>query len=301
VLRAAAGVNHPALPAIYYLGEANGTSYVALEHVEGITLQQRIAAGPVPLQEALRIGAQVAGGLGAAHARGLVHGSVRPDNIVVQQDGCAKILGLGLPEHRRALPSWIAYLSPEQTARAEPAAVSDVWSLGTLLYELACGSNPFKSATPGETKTRIQAAQIPEMPSQVPASLQSIIRRALSRDPKARYFSAAQMVGEIQAVAPDNGTLNGMWRAKIIYRWDGWAAGMLKDEVTEDLTFDLDGEVVCGTVTFRGTKCGFMDGKLNGNRLAFTTESRRFSNRGERVVTLATTAKSPEMRSSSGF
>jgi len=285
---AAAALNHPNILTVYDLKDAGGKTFIVSEYVDGITLRQRLATvGRMAIGELLRIAVQVADGVGAAHQKAIVHRDLKPENILIRrQDECVKIVDFGLSKSP-VLPEnvispvrtdsgfvlgTLLYMSPEQMSGAQVTPASDVWSLGVILYELACGRHPFISPTPSETAAHITRAEIPEMPLNVPPALQRIIRRALAREPDARYPSALPMAAELGAIVAADWDLSGDWKAEVTYDWrgsDGFA-----EKCTEVFRFQLDGNELYGTASFLGTKKILIDGKLNGTRLSFITKQR---------------------------
>ena len=168
-----ASLNHPNIAAIYGLEEADGVRALVLELVEGPTLAERIAAGPVPLEEAIRIGIQMAQGLEAAHEKAIVHRDLKPANVKLTKDGDVKILDFGLAKaletessaveatnsptltraatHAGVLLGTAAYMSPEQ-AKGKPAdRRADVWAFGVVLYEMLTARRAFSGEDVSET------------------------------------------------------------------------------------------------------------------------------------------------------
>jgi eukaryotic-like serine/threonine-protein kinase len=204
-----ASLTHPNIASIYGLEESNGFMALAMELVEGPTLADRIAAGPIPLDETLMIARQIAAALEAAHERGIIHRDIKPANIKVDHDDAVKVLDFGLakvfvdetPEadlsHSPTLIKGTqagmilgtaAYMSPEQAKGKVVDKRSDVWSFGCVLFEMLTGKQSFS----GETLTDILAAVVRAEPdwSLLPASIPEVIRHLLSRcltkDPKQR-------------------------------------------------------------------------------------------------------------------
>ena len=150
--RAAAALNHPNIAVIHAIEESDGEPFLVLEHVAGTSLRERIARGPLPLDEALRFARQVAAGLQAAHDRDIVHRDIKSSNLMVTPGGTVKILDFGLARigagmdltESRTTTGTAATMSPEQV-RGEPAdARSDIWSFGVVLYEMLTGKTPFR-------------------------------------------------------------------------------------------------------------------------------------------------------------
>jgi eukaryotic-like serine/threonine-protein kinase len=204
--RAVAALNHPNIVAVYDVGE----SYIVWELVEGTTLKQ---AGQLPLRRALEITAQVADGLGTAHASGIVHRDIKPENIMVARDGVAKILDFGIAK-RTGLPSGAplqtqagfvigtaAYMSPEQV-RGEPVDPrTDIFSLGLVLYEMLSGRRAFCGETPLETMNAIVREDPPELPASVPAPVRLLIHSCLEKDRERRFTSARDLAVVLRALS----------------------------------------------------------------------------------------------------
>jgi Tol biopolymer transport system component len=205
--RAASALNHPNIVAVYDIGRDNGTYWIASELVRGDTLRRVIEAGPMPAPKVIGIATQLAAGLAAAHAAGLVHRDLKPDNIMVMRDGQVKILDFGLAKQRRtAQDSTTAaltdegvvlgtagYMSPEQV-RGEPADHrADLFSFGVVLYEMLCGKRAFAGASSVEVMNAILKDDPPDLPASVPPALGRIVRRCLEKEPARRFQSAADL------------------------------------------------------------------------------------------------------------
>jgi len=205
-----AALNHPRIAAIHGVEEANGVRALVLELVPGETLAERIAAGPIPADEALAIARQIADALEAAHARGIVHRDLKPANVKITPDGGVKVLDFGLAKalsvdggsadvtHSPTLTAQAtqagvvigtaAYMSPEQARGKAVDKRSDVWSFGAVLYEMLTGRRCFE----GETVSDVLAAvlrQEPDwsrLPPETPRGVPLLLRRCLERDPRQR-------------------------------------------------------------------------------------------------------------------
>jgi eukaryotic-like serine/threonine-protein kinase len=206
--KAAGALNHPNTITVYDFGREGNRLYIALELLEGVELRERLQHGPLPLDEALDIAAQVASGLAAAHARGVVHRDVKPANIMVLPGGLAKIMDFGIArvqasELRTATGTMLGsprYMSPEQVGGHPVDHRSDIFSLGSVLYEMVTGRPPFEGANLGVLLGAIQhGATVP--PTQVqpglPASVELVIVRALQKNPEVRYQDAAEMARDL--------------------------------------------------------------------------------------------------------
>ena len=147
--QAAAALDHPNICAVFEIGEAEGSTYIAMPHVKGQSLKERIAAGPIPMEEALAIAGQVAEGLKEAHERGIIHRDIKPANIMLTEKGQAKIMDFGLAKleagvdltRTMAVVGTVAYMSPEQARGEEVDLRTDVWSFGATLYEMLTGKS----------------------------------------------------------------------------------------------------------------------------------------------------------------
>src|SRR5262245_32449984 len=225
--RAGAAVVHPSVAAVYEIGEADGIIFVAMEFVEGETLQERIAGRPLPLPGALGIATEMADGLAAAHQAHLIHRDLKPANVVIRPDGHVKILDFGLakfsqeersgsseasqPESFPAEPTregrllgTPAYMSPEQV-RGEPLdGRSDLFSFGSTLYEMLTGQTPFRRASPAETLTAIlrdEPTPASRLHPGLPPRLEEILGRCLAKDPEHRYPGASELAADLRALA----------------------------------------------------------------------------------------------------
>src|SRR5919198_539587 len=216
----AAGLSHPNIVSIYDRGEAEGTYYIAMEYLEGRTLKELIVTkGPTPIPVAIDYTRQMLGALGFAHKNGIVHRDIKPHNVVVGPDGRLKVTDFGIARsgasqmtEAGSIIGTAQYLSPEQARGAPVDQRSDIYSVGIVLYEMLTGSVPFTGDTPLEIAMKHLSA-VPEPPSEkrheVPHELDSIVLRALAKDPADRYQSAEEMDADLarasrgRAVAPE--------------------------------------------------------------------------------------------------
>src|SRR5213083_2873714 len=172
--RAVVGLNHPNILTVYEIGEDRSTHYIASELIEGETLRQRLMRGRMELREAVDVAIQVASALAAAHETGIVHRDIKPENIMLRPDGYVKVLDFGIAKlAEREAPATmpkdealllvetnlgsilgtIPYMSPEQACGAPVDKVTDIWSLGVVLYEMVTGHEPFSGDTPRDVMT----------------------------------------------------------------------------------------------------------------------------------------------------
>jgi serine/threonine-protein kinase len=223
--RAATAVKHPGIVEIYDFGyAADGSAYIVMEFLQGESLASRLQRrGPLPEARAAALGRQVAGGLGAAHAKGIVHRDLKPDNIFIVPDADVaegerpKILDFGiakLASEQSAGQSMTrtgmvmgtpAYMAPEQCKGAgQVDARSDLYALGCILFEMVCGRPPFVAEGAGEVMALhiFSPPPSPRMFAPVSAALEQIIVRVLAKDPDQRFRSAEEMAAALQAVQP---------------------------------------------------------------------------------------------------
>jgi predicted Ser/Thr protein kinase len=220
--RAAAAVNHPALAQVYDVDEVDGGLFIAMELVEGKTVEALIHARELDLGGALEIGLQVAGGLQKAHESGIVHRDIKPSNVMVTPDGHAKILDFGLAKLMDApsgapqavsqldtlartrvgmVMGTMGYMSPEQARGLPVDRRSDIFSFGVLLYEMATGHRPFSGATPLDTLHAIafeDTKPLTELRANTPPHLQSVVARCLRKRPEDRYSECREVIADLK-------------------------------------------------------------------------------------------------------
>ncbi|MHB8412311.1 MAG: protein kinase domain-containing protein [Candidatus Acidiferrales bacterium] len=204
-------LNHPSIATVFDFDTQNDVDFLVMELIPGVTLNQKLAAGPLPEKEIFRLGSQLAEGLTAAHAQGIVHRDLKPGNLRVLPDGRLKILDFGLAKllrhsddlgatssltETKSMAGTLPYMSPEQL-RGEPAdSRSDIYAAGVVLYEMATGQRPFPE-THGPRLIDSILHQTPPRPSElsrnVSPSLETIILKALDKDPERRYQSAREL------------------------------------------------------------------------------------------------------------
>lgn len=206
--QAASALDHPNVATIYQVGETqDGQRFIAMARYEGETLRERLSRGPLSPRDAFDIAAQVASGLAAAHAAGLVHRDVKPENIFITKPGLVKLLDFGIatlagsPREGPTTRGTILYMSPEH-ARREPADErSDVWSLGVVLYEMLAGETPFKGGNAADVLARIAdpaPVALPPSIRRLPAVAIAPIVRALDKNRQKRFADASGMSAELQ-------------------------------------------------------------------------------------------------------
>ncbi len=222
--RAASALNHPSIISIYDVGRFDAISYIVMEFVEGRTLRSLLETGPVLLRKALDIAHQVADGLAKAHSAGIVHRDIKPENIMVTRDGHVKVLDFGLaklvpptpgtsssPTLTAAAPATdpgmvlgtVAYMSPEQARGAATDYRSDIFSFGSVLYEMLTGKQPFRRASSAQTMNAIiedDPLPIAELNPKVPLPLRWIVERCLAKEPDDRYASTRDLARDLASV-----------------------------------------------------------------------------------------------------
>jgi serine/threonine protein kinase/tetratricopeptide (TPR) repeat protein len=210
--QAASLLDHPNICTLYEIGETDdGRLYFAMAFCEGESLKSRLRRGPLPPRTAVQIAAQVADGLSAAHARGIVHRDIKPANLMVQGDR-VKIVDFGLARRSEQTRltregrtvGTMAYMAPERLRGEEGDTVSDLWSLGVVLYESLTARLPFDE--PGQTELMNAIVEKPPRPlipfsGEIPPKLARVLERALEKSPASRYPSAREMRADLLAAA----------------------------------------------------------------------------------------------------
>ncbi len=221
--RAASQLNHPNIVAIYEIGKSEGLDFIAEEFVDGMTIRQQLAAGPMPLGFILDAGAQVAAALAAAHKIGIIHRDIKPENLMTRTDGLVKILDFGLArfvEHMAEMNSLLVagqsltvpglvlgtvrYMSPEQARGLPLDQRSDIFSLGVVLFEMATATPPFSGPTAADTLTSILTDDPPPIAQyapNLPAEFERVLLRCMEKDRETRYASAEDLRSELDTLA----------------------------------------------------------------------------------------------------
>ncbi|MDQ1372903.1 MAG: eukaryotic-like serine/threonine-protein kinase [Actinomycetota bacterium] len=214
--RSAAGLSHPNVVAVFDTGEDDGVAFIVMERLPGQTLAQLMAEGPVDLEWLRRVAGDVLGALGAAHAAGIVHRDIKPGNVLIAENGCAKVADFGIAKSLEAagpdltgtnlLVGTPAYMAPERVV-GEPATVqADLYSLGVVLYEAASGRKPFTGATPVALAYAIRHGEVEPLRNlrpEVDPTMAAVVAQAMSADPAARFASAAAMATALGVGAGD--------------------------------------------------------------------------------------------------
>src|SRR5215470_484911 len=216
--RLLASLNHPNIAAIYDLKESDGIRCLVLEYIEGETLAARLKRGPLPMNEALNIGRDVAGALEAAHEQGIVHRDVKSGNVMITTKGVVKVLDFGIakilepsssPELHNTLSTGVvlgtpAYMSPEQARGGTVDKRTDIWAFGCVLYEALTGRPVFAGETVSDTIAMILGREPlwDALPEETPPGLRRLLRRCLEKDPKRRFHDIADARIELDDALP---------------------------------------------------------------------------------------------------
>src|SRR5580700_11085740 len=221
--RAAAALNHPNILAIYDVGFEGTVPYIVSELLQGRNLRQRLCEGAIPMRDAADYALQMAQGLTAAHERLIVHRDLKPENLFLTNDGRVKILDFGVAKLTRpeehdgsgdaptvqvateagVVMGTAGYMSPEQV-RGKPADHrSDIFSFGTILYEMISGKRAFHGETAADTMSAILKEETPELSEtarNVPPGLERIVRHCLEKHPAQRFQSAGDLAFDLEAM-----------------------------------------------------------------------------------------------------
>jgi Tol biopolymer transport system component/predicted Ser/Thr protein kinase len=223
--RLLSALNHPSIVAIYDIGTQDGTPYLVSEFIEGLSLRQRLDAGPLSNRRAADYALQIARAMAAAHDRGVVHRDIKPENILIMQDGRVKLLDFGLAKEKDASMSvaidaptrtaavqtqpgvvmgTVGYMSPEQVRGAQADYRTDIFSFGAVLYEMVSGRRAFQRDSAVETMNAILKEDPPdftESPAGTSPGMERIIRRCLEKAPEQRFQSASDLAFAIEALS----------------------------------------------------------------------------------------------------
>jgi eukaryotic-like serine/threonine-protein kinase len=223
--KAASALNHPNIAHIYEIGEADGTRFIAMELVEGQSLQEKISGRSLTGSEVVQIGCQVADALEHAHAARIIHRDIKSSNIMFTTRGQVKVLDFGLAKiqpHETTTPTdvetqlktgpevvmgTLPYMSPEQTLGQRLDHRSDIFSVGVVLYQLITGRLPFSGKTAAETANLITTAQpepVARFNHDVSVELERIIRKCLEKEPQRRYQTAADLAADLENLKRDS-------------------------------------------------------------------------------------------------
>src|SRR4051812_48961238 len=235
--KAVAALNHPNILAVFDIGEHDKTPYIVSELLEGETLRSKLNNGALPVRRAVDCALQVVQGLAAAHEKGIIHRDIKPENIFISKDGRAKILDFGLAKQNPmqafaaeaaatltggpqttpgVMLGTVGYMSPEQVRGEALDHRSDIFSFGTVLYEMLSGERPFRRDTSAETMTAILKEDPPELTSTphrpISPGIDRIVRRCLEKDPGQRFQSAKDLAFALEAMSGSTSVLTAAGR-----------------------------------------------------------------------------------------
>ncbi len=218
--RAASALNHPHICTIHDVGEADGQSFIVMEHVDGKPLSELIPSDGLAAESVIRYGTQITDALAHAHEHGIVHRDLKSANVVITPEAQVKLIDFGIAV---PLPSMdaeavtrtmespvsnapvgtLAYMAPEVLGGKEATTRSDIWSLGVLLFEMASGRLPFEGETPLDMVLAIAKETPRALPGRVSAGFRSVVQRCLQKEPGSRYSSAAVVHGVLETIQSD--------------------------------------------------------------------------------------------------
>ena len=208
--QAASALDHPNICTIYEIDETESDQvFISMACYEGENLKTKIAQGPIPPDDAIRIAVQIAQGLSKAHKKGIIHRDIKPANIMISNDGIVKIVDFGIAKlsgpsrltRTGTMMGTVAYMSPEQAKEGKVDHRTDIWSLGVVLYEMLTAQLPFK----GEHEQAVIYSILNENPEsiskhckQCPSSLMNVVSRATEKDPAARFSTADEFIDALR-------------------------------------------------------------------------------------------------------
>ncbi len=235
-----AGLNHPNICTLFDIGSEDGIDYLVMEYIEGETLSDRLAKGPLPSEELLTVAIQIADALDKAHKQGLVHRDLKPGNVMLTKEG-AKLLDFGLAKFtpqagfldalssaetrttplttQGAIIGTLQYMSPEQLEGEEADARSDIFAFGATLYQMATGQNAFE----GKSRASLIASVLKEQPrdvsefsSKTPVALEKVIKQCLSKDPDQRWQSAGDLKRSLELIRDGGSSASSLLASKVV-------------------------------------------------------------------------------------
>jgi len=206
--RSIAALSHPGIVDVYDFGHDGDQYFIVMQFVSGTSVKDMLRPGPLPIQQSVDIGVQVAKALDYAHSRGIVHRDIKPQNLLVMEDGSAKVVDFGIAVSQGDEPAQengtvlgtVHYVAPEQARGEPPSPASDIYALGVVLYEMLTGRVPFDGTTPVEIATKHVSSE-PMPPSRlnpsIPLALERAILHAMEKDPSRRPATAGEFAREL--------------------------------------------------------------------------------------------------------
>jgi len=256
--KAAAALNHPNIATVYEINDHEGDTFIAMEFVDGDTLEDKIKKAPLKIKDAIRIAKQVADGLAAAHEKDIFHRDIKGSNVMITPKGVVKIMDFGLAKMSSATIvtkagmtlGTVGYMSPEQSKGEVVDHRTDIWSLGVVFYEMIAGVRPFK----GEYETalvysilNVDPEPLTGLRTGVPMDLEKIINKLLAKDPDERYQNIIELPVDLKnvnlkdvgtsAIGSSVVTQSNAVGAKSIQRSFEWKSGVIASIVTAAVIF----------------------------------------------------------------
>ena len=273
--QAAAALDHPNICAVFEIGEAEGSTYIAMPYVKGQSLKEKIVLGPLPVAEAIDIANQVAEGLKEAHERGIIHRDIKPANIMLTEKGQAKIMDFGLAKleagvdltRTMAVIGTAAYMSPEQARGEEVDHRTDIWSFGATLYEMLTGQKPFGQKHDQALLYSIlndTTEAMSRIRPEVPKPLDRVIQKSLEKDRTRRYQNMSELLKDLKSAPGPGLSIPKADKSIIVLPFEDISPGKdneyfsdgLAEEIITDLSHVHDLLVISrsSATTFKGTK-----------------------------------------------
>jgi eukaryotic-like serine/threonine-protein kinase len=242
--KAASSLNHPNIVTIHDVSSDGGVDFIAMEYVQGKTLDQLIPSKGMRINDALKIAVQVADALAAAHAIGVVHRDVKPSNVMVGDQGRVKVLDFGLAKLKGLvgesgsetaataprteagrIVGTLHYMSPEQAQGRRVDERSDIFSFGSMLHEMVSGQRPFRGQSAVTILAAIIEKEAPPLPAEIPADVQKVVARCLRKEPSRRFQHMADVGVELQELREESDPNQTPLPARAgTFRWRRWIA-----------------------------------------------------------------------------
>ncbi|MGB6865343.1 MAG: protein kinase, partial [Candidatus Aminicenantaceae bacterium] len=209
--QAAAAIDHPNICIIYEINESEGKTFISMAYIKGQSLKEKIASGPVELEEVLDIAIHTAEGLKEAHENGIVHRDIKPANIMLTKKGQVKIMDFGLAKlswgvdltKTATIMGTVAYMSPEQASGEKADQRTDIWSLGCVLYEMLAGQRPFKGTHDQAAIYSIMNEEpepVSSLRKDIPVGFEMILHACLQKDPRNRYRDMEALLSDLRSI-----------------------------------------------------------------------------------------------------